>query len=365
MFSRCLMPAVIGLSMQPLVAAASSLFPEIAYQARQVIVMPPAPENAIALRLEELIALPAPAPLGVPAMVAAEEAPKDVWDRIRKRFGMAQLTSPLVEQQQQAFLKRPEVLKSILQRSRRYLYHVVSEVERRNFPMELALLPMMESGYNPHALSSAQAHGIWQFIPSTGKKYALAQNDTYDARRDIIASTRAAMDYLQFLYGLVGDWHLALASYNWGEESVMAAMERNKARGRPPTYEALTLPDETRLYVPKLLALRNIIANPEAFGIELEPLPNEPYFVVVENSRHLDVKTAAKLAEMPVNEFIALNPGFSGAAMAPVHTSRILVPVEKAEIFRQNLENLKPARNRVSVPGSIIETRAPGVVRQN
>jgi membrane-bound lytic murein transglycosylase D len=292
-----------------------------------------------------------------------------VWERIRQRFGMPQLTGPLVEQQQAAFLKRPEILKGILQRSRRYLYHVVTELERRNFPAELALLPMMESGYSPHALSSAQALGLWQFIPQTGKKYALLQTETYDGRRDVIASTRAAMDYLQFLYDMFGDWHLALASYNWGEEAVMGAVGRNKARGKPPTYEALTLPEETRLYVPKLQALRNIIANPEAFGIELEPLPNEPYFTAIPNTRTLDAKAAARLADTPLHEFLALNPAFNGSVMAPVPNHHILVPVDKAETFRQNLDNLRPSsplRSRAAVVPAVLETRAgAGSIRQN
>jgi membrane-bound lytic murein transglycosylase D len=209
-------------------------------------------------------------------------------------------------------------------------------------PAELALLPMVESGYNPQALSSAQAAGLWQFIPKTGKRYELAQTTTYDARRDVVASTRAALDYLEFLYGLLGDWHLALASYNWGEEQVMAAQERNRLKGKPGNLEALTVPEETRMYVPKLQALKNIIANPELFGISLDPLPNEPYFTAVENTRNLDLRTAAKLAEMPIDEFLALNPAFNSATISAAETSVILVPADKGDTFRQNLESLRP-----------------------
>jgi membrane-bound lytic murein transglycosylase D len=261
---------------------------------------------------------------------------------------MPHLRGPIVDRQVSWYLSRPDVLKGIFQRSRRYLYYIVTELERRNMPLELALLPMVESGYSPHALSTAQASGLWQFIPETGKRYRLPQTNSYDARRDVIASTRAALDYLQFLYQLFGDWHLALASYNWGENAVAAAVERNRARGRPATYEALSLPEETRLYIPKLQALRNIVANPEAFGINLSAVPNEPYFAVVENSRHLDLRLAAKLADMPLDEFIALNPAFNSGAISAADTALILLPVEKVAVFRENLQNLRaPAAVRV------------------
>jgi membrane-bound lytic murein transglycosylase D len=318
---------------------------EVAYQSQQARVLPSAPADASKPAwFEDLVALPSPALLAIPAPieVAADEAPaRDVWERLRKNFGMPELSGPLVERHQAFFLKRQDILKGIIQRSRRYLYHIVSELERRKMPAELALLPMIESGYNPQALSSAQAAGLWQFIPQTGKRYELAQTTSYDARRDVVASTRAALDYLQFLYGLLGDWQLALASYNWGEESVMAAQGRNRAKGRPAHFEALVVPEETRLYVPKLQALKNIIANPEAFGITLDPLPNEPYFVAVENTRNLDLRAAAKAAEMPLDEFLALNPAFNGVMISAADTPIVLVPAEKAETFRQNLERLR------------------------
>lgn len=325
--------------------ASPGIVPDVAYQARGAPIAPPSADARAHWRLEELVSLPAPLKLGVPppVAVAMEARPTDVWERIRRNFAMPQLTGPLVERQQEAYLKRPDMLRGILERSRRYLYHVVTELERRNFPMELALLPMVESGYSPHALSSAQASGLWQFIPDTAKRYQLAQTSSYDGRRDIIASTRAALDYLQFLHGLLGDWHLALASYNWGENAVVAAIERNRAKGRPAIYEALVLPEETRMYVPKLQALRNIIANPEAFGVTLDPLPNEPYFVAVDNTRNLDVRTAAKLAEMPLDEFVALNPAFNGSVISAADTSLILLPVEKVDVFKQNVQNIRSA----------------------
>ncbi len=274
---------------------------------------------------------------------------------------MPTLSGPLVERQQTYYLKRQDILKGIIQRSRRYLYHVVSELERRNLPAELALLPMVESGYNPQALSQAQASGLWQFVPKTAKKYELAQTNTYDARRDVLASTRAALDYLEFLYGLMGDWHLALASYNWGEEQIMAARERNRARGLPEDYEALSVPEETRLYVPKLQALKNILADPEAYGITLDPLPNEPYFVTVENPRSLDVRQAAKLADTPLDEFLALNPGYNGTVLSSTDTKLLLVPAEKAETFSRNLDNLRTAgrNSRPTVPREAVKLADP------
>ena len=275
--------------------------------------------------------------------VVESEPPRDMWDRIRRQFAMPQLRGPLVDRQVSWYLSRPDVLRGIFQRSRRYLYHVVTELERRNMPLELALLPMVESGYSPHALSHAQASGLWQFIPETGKRYRLAQTNSYDARRDVIASTRAALDYLQFLYGLFGDWHLALASYNWGENAVAAAVERNRTKGRAATYEALALPEETRQYIPKLQALRNIVANPAAFGIDLGPVPNEPYFSVVEHSRQLDLRLAAKLADLPLDEFTALNPASNSGAISASDTALILLPVEKVDVFRTNLRNLRTA----------------------
>lgn len=298
--------------------------------------------------MEDLIALPSPAPLSPPrrAQTRIVEPARNVWDRMRRQFAIPQLSGPLVDRQVDWYRKRPDILKAILQRSRRYLYHVVTEVERRNLPMELALLPMVESGYSPHAVSPAQAAGLWQFIPETGKRYQLPQTSSYDARRDVLASTRAALDYLEFLHELVGDWQLALASYNWGENAVVAAVERNRAKGRPATFEALTLPEETRLYVPKLLALRRIIANPEAFGMTLDPVPNEPYFVAIENTRNLDVRTAAKLAELSLDEFVALNPGFNGNTISAADGRLLLLPVEKADVFKQNLQNSRPRASR-------------------
>ena len=263
----------------------------------------------------------------------------DLWDRIRTGFSMQQLYGPLVDSQQVWYTARPQMMKVLAERSRRYLYHIVDELEKRGMPTELALLPMVESAFNPMAYSSAKASGLWQFIPSTGKRYELQQNWWYDARRDILASTTAALDYLQFLYDMHGDWQLALASYNWGENAVARAIERNKARGLPTDYASLTMPAETRYYVPKLQALKNIIAKPEAFGISLDPIPNQPYFVTVEKNKDIDIKLAAKLAEMSVEELMALNPAHNRLVLSAAQTQKLVLPADRAEVFRTNLEN--------------------------
>jgi len=278
-------------------------------------------------------------PLPIARTIDLTASPDDLWERIRHGFGMPNLSSPLVLDRQIWYASRPSAIKLMLQRSRRYLYHIVEELERRGMPTELALLPMVESAFNPMAYSRAKASGLWQFIPSTGKSYNLQQNWWYDARRDIIASTTAALDYLQFLYDMHGDWHLALASYNWGENAVARAIEKNKARRLPTDYLSLTMPAETRYYVPKLQALKNIVAHPAAFGIDLDPIPNEPYFVTVEKTQDIGIRTAAKLAEIPVEELIALNPAYNRPVMTAAQSQALVLPADRAAIFRANLEN--------------------------
>ena len=264
--------------------------------------------------------------------------PVDLWQRIRNGFAMPNLDSPLVAERQAYYLNRPGALKVMTQRSRRYLYHIVAELERRGLPTELALLPMVESAYNPLAQSPAKALGMWQFIPSTGRSYNLTQNWWLDQRRDIIASTNAALDYLQTIYEMNGDWHLALASYNWGENAVAKAVARNQAKGLPTDYLSLTMPGETRYYVPKLQALKNIIADPALFGIRLDPIPNKPYFNTVDMPATMDVATAAKLAEIPLDEFMALNPAYSHPIMPDNGSSSLVLPADRVSVFQANLE---------------------------
>jgi membrane-bound lytic murein transglycosylase D len=205
-------------------------------------------------------------------------------------------------------------------------------------PSEIALLPMIESAYNPIAYSTAHASGIWQFIPSTGKNYGLKQNWWQDERRDVLAATGAALDYLEKLYGMFGSWELALASYNWGEGAVGRAIQRNEAKGLKTDYLSLDMPAETRNYIPKLIAVKNIITRPESFGLKLAEVQNRPYFTVVKTERHIDVKVAAKLAEMPVEEFKALNPSHNRPVIRAERRQPILLPTDKAPVFQANLE---------------------------
>ena len=264
--------------------------------------------------------------------------PPDLWVRIRTGFSMPNLSSPLVQDRQIWYASQPSYVKRMVERSKRYLYYIVEELEKRGMPTELALLPMVESAFNPMAYSRSHASGLWQFIPSTGKNYNLQQNSWYDGRRDIVASTSAALDYLQFLYEMHGDWHLALASYNWGENAVARAIEKNRVKGLPTDYLSLTMPSETRYYVPKLQALKNIIANPHSFGVDLEPVPNTPYFVTIQKTRDMDVRLAAKLADMPLAEFLALNPGHNRPIIVANGTPALVLPADKAKIFLANLE---------------------------
>jgi len=265
----------------------------------------------------------------------------DLWDRIRKGFAIQELNNPLVANHSFWYGARPEGVQRTAQRASRYLFHVVQELEKRQMPTELALLPFIESGFNPQAYSHAKAAGMWQFIPSTGRSFNLKQNAFRDDRRDVLASTDAALTYLQRLHGMFGDWQLALAAYNWGEGSVMRAIARAKAAGRPIDYNSLSayMPNETRNYYPKLQALKNVIASPAQFGVKLPPVENKPYFVSVKKTRDIDLKLAAELAEMPMEEFKALNPQFNSPVITGSPDTQILLPTSNAEKFRENLKN--------------------------
>lgn len=287
--------------------------------------------------------------------------PEDIWDRIRRGFSMPDLDSPLVEEQQLFYLNRPAFLKQVFARGGRYLYHIVGELERRGMPTELALLPMVESSYNPLAYSRAHASGLWQFIPSTGKQYNLTQDSWVDERRDVIASTSAALDYLQTIYDMHGDWHLALASYNWGEGAVKRALQRNHDEGKPGEYSHLRMPDETRNYVPKLQAIKNIVMQSELFHLELPYVANELQYVTVSAPPGIDLGTAAHLAGMSLPEFLALNPGFNRPAITnPGQT--FIVPAERARNFEdklaETLESGQGWRTHTLEPGERLEAVA-------
>lgn len=265
----------------------------------------------------------------------------DLWDRIRKGYAIPDLNNPLVATQTTWYSSRPEYIQRISQRASRYLFHVVQELEKRKMPTEIALLPFIESAFNPQAFSSAKAAGMWQFIPSTGRDYNLKQNAFRDERRDVLASTNAALNYLQKLYGMFGDWQLALAAYNWGEGSVSRAIAKAEAAGRPTDFNGLSayMPAETRNYYPKLQAVKNIIATPAQYGIKLPVVENQPYFVSIKKTRDIDVKLAAQLAELPMEEFRALNPQFNRPVITGSPTTQILLPESNAEKFKENLSN--------------------------
>jgi membrane-bound lytic murein transglycosylase D len=269
----------------------------------------------------------------------AEPRYRDLWERIRAGFAMDEVESPLVARHEAWYLNRPEYVQRMVERSSRYLYFVVDELEKRSMPTEIALLPMIESAYNPQAYSRMRAAGMWQFIPSTGKKYGLQQNFWYDGRRDVLAATRAALDYLQFLHGMFGDWELALAAYNCGEGGIRRAIQKNRVQRKATDYYSIKIPKETRNYLPKLQAVKNIINDLDALDFELEPVPNEPYFSVVTAPGHMDIVKAAQLADMPLDEFQSLNPGYSRPVMIKAAARRILLPVDKVDEFHANLES--------------------------
>jgi membrane-bound lytic murein transglycosylase D len=263
----------------------------------------------------------------------------DLWARIRNGFAMREFNSPLIAKHEQWYASRPDYVARITDRARRYLYFITSEVERRGMPSEIALLPMIESAFNPGALSTTRASGIWQFMPATGKNFGLQQNWWHDDRRDVIGATNGALDYLQKLHDMFDDWELALAAYNWGEGAVQRAQARNRRLGLPTDYSSLKMPAETRNYVPKLLAIKNIIADPARFGLTLQDIPDQPYFAAVATTKHMDVKLAAQLADISMEEFTALNPEHNRPVILQSKSDVILLPVDKTETFRANLES--------------------------
>jgi membrane-bound lytic murein transglycosylase D len=271
--------------------------------------------------------------------VAEHEEPADLWERIRNGFTMEELDTPLVESHVAWYANRPDYVRRMIERSQLYLYHIVEEVEKRGMPTEVALLPMIESAFNPMALSRSRASGIWQFIPSTGKDFGLKQNWWYDGRRDVTAATDAALDYLQKLHDMFDSWELALAAYNWGEGSVQRAIAKNQKLGLPTDYLSLKMPAETRNYLPKLMAVKRIVMDPAANGLVLASIPNSPYFATVTTTQHIDVAVAARLAEIPLQEFVSLNPAHNRPVINAKGSHTLLLPVEKADTFASNLES--------------------------
>lgn len=288
-----------------------------------------------------------------------------LFERLRNGFAMPDIYNDLVLHHMQWYQNHPDALRRMVERGSLYMHYIVEELEKRNMPTELALLPMVESAFNPTAYSRARASGLWQFIPSTGKHFNLDQNWWQDERRDIVASTNAALDYLQSLYEMHGDWHLALASYNWGEGSVARAISKNEARGLPTDYLSLTMPQETRNYVPKLQALKNIFSNPALVAqLRLPRIPNTPYFSTISRPDNIDISLAAQLAEMPVKDFMALNPSHNRPVIKS--DTPMVIPTAKLDTFMNNLEAHESSNKPLSSwqsytlrPGEKLESIAP------
>ena len=264
----------------------------------------------------------------------------DVLDRIRAGFALEDVQNWAVDREVEGYRTRPDYLDRTFRRGARYLHYIVGEIEKRGMPMELALLPVVESAFNPVAYSRSRASGLWQFIPSSGKHYGLEQNWWIDERRDVIEATNAALTYLEYLHRYFnGDWFLAIAAYNGGEGTVSAAVQRNLRAGRATDFFSLDLKAETRDYVPKLLAVRRLVGNPEMYGLQFAPIPNQPYFAVVDPGRQVHLGQAADLAGISRDDMFALNPAFNRMSTPPNGPHRLLLPVEHAEAFRLAMLN--------------------------
>jgi len=307
---------------------------------------PPEPAPVVATPAPPPAPLPVATPPADTIFTAAADAdlealPKpagDLWERIVAGYAIPDINGLLVEKWERWYAERPDYVARMVERSRRYLYHIVTEVNDRGMPTEIALLPMVESAFNPVAMSTSRASGIWQFIPSTGKHYGLTQDFWMDSRRDVLAGTDKALTYLNKLHGDFDDWQLALAGYNWGEGNVAKAVARNRAKGLPTTYQYLSMPAETANYLPKLQAIKNIVRDPEKFGLVLGDIPDAPYFAVVKTKRKMDTKFAAELAEMSLEDFLALNPQHNRPVIAGADEQTLLLPIDNAEIFAAKLE---------------------------
>ena len=272
-----------------------------------------------------------------------------VWERLLSLYSLPDIKNPRIDRELYWYLEHPTSLAILQQRAEPYLNHILDEIEAKNIPGELALLPVVESAFVPDAYSKADASGLWQFVPSTGREYGLQQNDWYDGRRDIYASTKAATTYLKELSETFdGDWLLALASYNCGKGRVKKSIERNEYRNLPTDYWSLDLPEETEDYVPRLLAIAKLFAHADEYNIHLQHIPNRPYFEVVDIKSPIDLHKAAKLANTPLHAFLKLNPGFNRSSTAPQGPHRLLVPVSQAKAFKKNLAML-PYSERVTL----------------
>ena len=304
------------------------------------------PANTPQTRQPRLTLLAAAQPItGVIIAPYEQPVPEDLWAKLRQEFTLPNQDNERIRVQRNWYAKHPQYMQRVSERSRRYARHIYQELSRRNMPAEIALLPIVESAYDPFAYSHGRAAGLWQFIPATGKRFGLKQDWWYDGRRDLLDSTNAALDYLQYLNKrFKGDWLLALAAYNSGEGTVSKAVRRNRKKGKPVTFWDLKLPKETRAYVPKLIALKQLVDTPAAYGIKLGPLPNEPYFEIVNTGGQIDMAVAAELAGIELEALYRLNPGFNQWATPPKGPHRLLIPVDNASAFRQAIANLSPEK---------------------
>jgi membrane-bound lytic murein transglycosylase D len=267
----------------------------------------------------------------------APDANADLWARLRQGFQLQDLDDEWVRKAEAWYSARPDYVERMTTRGSRYLFHILEEVEKRGMPSELALLPFVESAFVTHAVSSAKATGMWQFMPATGRDFDLKQNIFRDDRRDVLASTRAALDYLGRLHKMFGDWHLALAAYNWGQGNVQKAIARNQRLGLPTDYASLKMPDETRYYVPKLQAVKNIVHSPDRYALSLPPVANHPYFLSVKIERDIDVALAAQLAGLTLDTFQQFNPQMNKPVILAAATEQVLLPYDQASAFAENL----------------------------
>ncbi|WP_373742048.1 LysM peptidoglycan-binding domain-containing protein [Neisseria sp.] len=265
-----------------------------------------------------------------------------LWPSLRKNFRITEVNSELVRRHENKFSANRAYFDRTINRSRPYMYHIANEVKKRNMPAEIALLPFIESAFVTKAKSHVGASGLWQFMPATGRHFGLERTALYDGRHDVYAATDAALNYLQKLHGMFGDWSLALAAYNWGEGNVSRAINRARAQGLEPTYENLRMPQETRNYVPKLLAVRNIVNNPQTYGMNLSEINNKPYFKTVQVDKPLDTNAIIRLANISESEFLALNPAFNAPVFIPKANRKLLLPADAVSTFERNYRNEKP-----------------------
>ncbi len=297
-------------------------------------------------------------------VVAPLAAPADLWERLRRGFAMPDLDTPLVRDREEWYAARPDYLQRMTERGSKYMFHIVEELERRNLPLELALLPFIESAFNPQAVSTAKAAGMWQFMPATGRHFDLKQNMFRDDRRDVLASTRAALDYLERLHKMFGDWHLALAAYNWGEGSVGRAIKRNEKSGMGTGYTELSMPNETRYYVPKFQAIKNLVLYPERHGVRLPDIGNHPFFETVTLPRDMDVALIAKLADVSERDFRQLNPSANKPVILAAGTPTVLLPWDNATLFEQRIKSHTgpwASWTAWSVPNNMTVAKAAGL----